>query len=162
LIFTFHSPNDVEPGFDGSTISRQWNPKHIPQRSTDNSPSLPLCQHGTIGIIDDRLGAKGGVRAQSSEPDRKDKRVDQVESKQGFVITDPAWNGLYGTIAKGAEPRTLVVDENATATLPFDSVIQIEQLGQTFLKRLRGDFDLGLSFAKSNEQKNLTLQGDLS
>lgn len=78
------------------------------------------------------------------------------------MITDPAWNGLYGTIAKGAEPRTLVVDENATATLPFDSVIQIEQLGQTFLKRLRGDFDLGLSFAKSNEQKNLTLQGDLS
>ncbi|WP_263368324.1 DUF481 domain-containing protein [Edaphobacter bradus] len=88
-------------------------------------------------------------------------KVDHVESKQGFMIMDPRGTIYTGTISKGAENRTMVVDENATATLPFDSVIQIEQLGRTFLRRFRGDFDLGSSFAKSNDLKSLTLQGDL-
>jgi hypothetical protein len=45
--------------------------------------------------------------------------------------------------------------------LDATNVVDIHQLGKTFTKRLRGDADLGLSFAKSNSQKNLTLQTDL-
>jgi hypothetical protein len=87
--------------------------------------------------------------------------VDHVESTQDFVVTDPQGKLYTGTIGKGVEDRTLAIDKGATATLPLDSVIEVDELGETFLKRMRGDFDVGLSFARSNEQKNLSLQGDL-
>jgi hypothetical protein len=87
--------------------------------------------------------------------------VDHVESAQDFVIADPAGKIYTGTLGKGAEDRTLVIDEGVSVTLPLDSVIEIDQLGETFLKRMRGNFDVGSSFAKSNGQKNLTVEGDL-
>jgi len=87
--------------------------------------------------------------------------VDHLESTQDFVVADPEGKVYSGTIGKGAEDRTLSIGKGVTATLPLDLVIQMDEFGETFLKRLRGDFDVGLSFAKSNAQKNLTLQGDL-
>lgn len=87
--------------------------------------------------------------------------VDHLESTQDFVVADPEGKLYTGAIGKGAEGRTLSVGKGATATLPLDSVVEIDQLGKTFIKRLRGDFDVGLSFAKSNAQKNLTVQGEL-
>src|ERR1700761_4067497 len=83
-------------------------------------------------------------------------QVDHVESKQGFVVADPSGTVYTGTLTKGPEDRTVSIERTGTTTLPLDSVIQMDQLGQTFLKRLRGDFDIGLSFARSNEQQNLT------
>jgi hypothetical protein len=87
--------------------------------------------------------------------------VDHLESPQDFVITDPEGKVYTGTLGKGTEDRTLSVDKSVTVTLPLDSVIRIDELGETFLKRMRGDFDVGSSFAKSNGQKSLTVQGDL-
>ena len=87
--------------------------------------------------------------------------VDHLESTQDFVITDPEGKIYTGTLGEGSADRTLAIDKNVSITLPLDSVIQIDQLGETFLKRMRGNFDVGSSFAKSNGQKNLTVQGDL-
>jgi hypothetical protein len=87
--------------------------------------------------------------------------VDHLESTQDFVVADPDAKVYTGTLSKGAEDRTVSIGKGATATLPLDSVVEIDQLGKTFIKRLRGNFDVGLSFAKSNAQKNLTVQGDL-
>jgi hypothetical protein len=87
--------------------------------------------------------------------------VDHVESAQDLVITDPEGKIYTGTLGEGSEDRTLAIDKNVSVTLPLDSVIQIDQLGETFLKRMRGNFDVGSSFAKSNGQKNLTVEGDL-
>jgi hypothetical protein len=50
----------------------------------------------------------------------------------------------------------------STETLPLESVVEIDELGRTFFKRLRGNIDLGSSFAQSNSQKSLTLQGGLT
>ena len=87
--------------------------------------------------------------------------VDHLESTQDFVVADPEGKLYTGSLGKGTGDRTLLIDEGSKVTLPLDSVIQIDELGKTFLKRMRGDFDVGASFAKSNGQKNLTVQGDL-
>jgi Protein of unknown function, DUF481 len=89
-------------------------------------------------------------------------KVERVESQQQFVVADPHGKLYTGMIHEGAESRSVAVVKTSTATLPHDSVIEIEELGETFLKRLRGNIDLGLSFARSNDQKNLTLDGNLT
>jgi Protein of unknown function, DUF481 len=89
-------------------------------------------------------------------------KVDHVESSQGFVVTDPQGKLYTGTLGQGKEGRSLTVKTDRTETLSFDSVVEIEQLGQTFLKRFRGNIDLGTSFAQSNNQRNLTFQSGLT
>jgi hypothetical protein len=89
-------------------------------------------------------------------------KVDRVESTQQFVVTDPN-GGIYsGTLSGNREERTLTI-KGDTETIMLDAVnvVEIDQLGTTFIKRLRGDVDLGMSFARSNNQRNLTLQTDL-
>jgi Protein of unknown function, DUF481 len=90
-------------------------------------------------------------------------KVSHVESHQGFVVTLPNGRIYTGELAQGKEARSLdVIKDDTTTTLPYDSVVEVEELGETFLKRMRGDVDLGISFARSNSQKNVTLQGDLN
>ena len=89
-------------------------------------------------------------------------KVAHIESSQQFVVTDP--NGVIstGTLSGDSETKTLKVKgDNETKIIDAVNVVEIDQLGTTFLKRLRGDADLGLSFARSNSQQNLTLQTDL-
>lgn len=89
------------------------------------------------------------------------RKVDHIESSQGFVVTDPTGAISSGSISSSGPDRTLTVHDVEEVKLPLDHVIEMDELGKTFLKRLRGDFDLGLSFARSNQQKNLTFQSDL-
>jgi hypothetical protein len=89
-------------------------------------------------------------------------KVARIESIQQFVVTDP--NGVVstGTLTGDSETKTLTVKgETEANVIDAVNVVEIDQLGTTFLKRLRGDADLGLSFARSNSQQNLTLQTDL-
>jgi len=88
-------------------------------------------------------------------------KVDHIESKQDFVVTDPEGTVYSGSIEHNEKSKDLTVTGNKTTQLPNNSVIQIEQLGESFWKRLRGNIDLGLSFAKSNDQKNISIQGGL-
>lgn len=88
-------------------------------------------------------------------------KVDHIESKQDFVVTDPEGTVYSGSIRHDEKTKDLTIIGADTTRLPNQSVIQIEELGESFWKRMRGNIDLGLSFAKSNEQKNLSLQGGL-
>ena len=77
-------------------------------------------------------------------------------------MTDPNGAIYSGTLSGSRETRTLTVKgDTETKVLDAVNVVEIDQLGTTFMKRLRGDVDLGMSFARSNSQKNLTLQTDL-
>jgi len=89
-------------------------------------------------------------------------KVDHVESSQGFMVSEPSGVLHTGSLAGAPATRSLVVEATPPVTVPHEAVIQIEPLGATFLKRLRGDFDTGLSFARSNGQKNLTLDADVT
>ncbi|WP_035348136.1 DUF481 domain-containing protein [Edaphobacter aggregans] len=86
-------------------------------------------------------------------------KVDRIQSAQQFLITDPDGKLYDGSLA--GESGSLVVKGNTTNTLNPENVIQIDQLGTTFLRRFRGDADVGTSFARSNSQQTLTLQTDL-
>ncbi len=83
------------------------------------------------------------------------------ESRQNFVITDPKGTVYTGAIRHDQKTKDLTILGSDTTKLPNLSVIQIEELGESFWKRMRGNIDLGLSFAKSNDQKNISLQSGL-
>ena len=89
-------------------------------------------------------------------------RVDRLESSQLFIVTDPQGNLYTGALTKGPEKDTLKVTSSASANLRHDSVISIDQLGNTFFKRLRGNVDIGTNLTRSNSQANLTVQTGLS
>jgi hypothetical protein len=88
-------------------------------------------------------------------------KVDHIESRQNFVITDPKGTVYTGAIRHDQKTKDLTILGSDTTKLPNLSVIQIEELGESFWKRMRGNIDLGLSFAKSNDQKNISLQSGL-
>lgn len=89
-------------------------------------------------------------------------KVDHLESSQLFVITDPHGVSYTGSLTAGPGKHTIMIVESGKATLPHESVVEIAELGSTFLKRMRGNIDLGTSFARSNGQKNFTLQTGLT
>ena len=89
-------------------------------------------------------------------------KVERLESSQLFVVTDPNGVSYSGTLTAGPHPHTITIIESAKTTLPHESVVEIAELGSTFLKRMRGNIDLGTSFARSNGQKSLTLQSGLT
>jgi hypothetical protein len=89
-------------------------------------------------------------------------KIDRIQSSQQFVVTDPEGVVHTGTLEGDRQKKTLTVTgEAGPSTISAINVVEIDQLGTTFVKRLRGDVDLGLSFARSNSQRNLTLQTDL-
>jgi Protein of unknown function, DUF481 len=90
------------------------------------------------------------------------KKVDHVESSQSFLVSEPDGTLHTGSLSSNTEERSLVVEHTPPVTLPYDKVIEIEPLGTSFFKRLRGNYDMGLSLARSNSQKNLTVQGALT
>ena len=89
-------------------------------------------------------------------------KVDHVESRQDFVVTDPKGDIYSGVIEHDEKTKDLTIIGSDTTRLPNISVIEIEELGGSFWKRMRGNIDFGLSFAKSNSQKNVSLQGGLN
>lgn len=89
-------------------------------------------------------------------------KVNHIESSQGFVVTNPQGALYAGTVNSDPETRIVTVENSSKETLAHDDVIEIAPLGETFLKRLQGNVDLGLTLARSNSQKNLSLQGGLN
>ena len=87
--------------------------------------------------------------------------VDHIESSQTFIVSEPDGTLHTGTISGSPDTRAVVVETKPPVVVDHQAVIQIEPLGTTFLKRLRGNFDAGLSFARSNGQKDLSLDASL-
>jgi hypothetical protein len=89
-------------------------------------------------------------------------KVDHIKSSQQFAVTDPTGQVYVGSIGQGPQANSVAVVSAVTKTLPGNSVVEIDQLGKTFFRRMKGNIALGLSFAKSNAQKNFSLQMGLA
>lgn len=89
------------------------------------------------------------------------KKVDHIDTKQPFVIIDTNGKALSGILSETRTEHLVQVTGNRGG-IPHDDVVSIQETGETFVRRLRGDIDLGVDLAQSNSQKNLTLQGDLT
>lgn len=89
------------------------------------------------------------------------KSVATLQSKQAFVVIDNHGKTFSGTIHQDAVDSMLVVEGVASAAIPHGLVVSIEETDARFFRSWRGDIDLGMSFAQSNSQKQVTLQGDL-
>jgi Protein of unknown function, DUF481 len=90
------------------------------------------------------------------------KEVDHIETHQPFVIIDTTGKALSGELSESSDTRIVSVTGEEKAEIAHNDVVSIEQTGKTFIRRMRGDIDVGVSVAKSNSQKNLTLQSDLT
>lgn len=89
-------------------------------------------------------------------------KVDHIESGQRFVVVDTKGHAFSGTLSEAPIDYIIRIDGSPNGQIPHTEVVSIQETGQTFARSLQGDVDLGLSFARSNAQKNLTLQGDLT
>lgn len=89
-------------------------------------------------------------------------KVDHLESTQMFLIVDPMGKSYVGSFGKSDEKDTLSIVHSTNVSLPNDSVIAISEMGGTFLKRMRGNVDAGLSATGSEGQRNFTIQTGLS
>ena len=88
-------------------------------------------------------------------------KVARIESHQQFVITDPDGEYYIGSISGNADDHTVTIVGVNKSTLPQNSVVDIEQLGTSFVKRLSGAISIGLSLTQSNSQKTFTTQTNL-
>jgi len=88
--------------------------------------------------------------------------VDHLVTQQPFAIIGSDGKSYSGAMSESAEDRILRITGIDNAAIPHAEVVSIQQTGTTFVRKLRGSFDLGLSFTKSNAQSNLTLNTDLN
>jgi len=100
-----------------------------------------------------------------SEPDkiciRLETKFFHIDTHQPFVVVDSKGEAFSGILSEQATTHLILIKNTSEHYIPHNDVISIEETGITFLRSLRGDLDLGLDFAQSNAQKNLTLDGDL-
>ena len=89
------------------------------------------------------------------------KQIDHIQSNQTFVIIDTNGNAFSGLLSESPDEHIVSVTGSEKNGIAHTEVVSIEQTGETFMRRLRGNIDLGTSFAQSNSQKNLTLDTDL-
>jgi len=88
-------------------------------------------------------------------------KVDHIESQQDFMVSDTRGIIFTGKIHKDPDTKELTIIGSETMLLPNIEVVEIEQLGANFWKRVRGNIDFGTSFSQSNNQKVLSVQGSV-
>jgi hypothetical protein len=86
-------------------------------------------------------------------------QVDHIETHQPFMVLDSAGIAASGAVS---EKDGIVSISGTTREIPHDAVVSIEQTGETFLRKMHGDVNVGLTFAQSNAQKNLSFDADLA
>ena len=89
-------------------------------------------------------------------------KVERLESSQQFVVTDSDGKIYTGLLTAGPVSRTMTVVRPQSKTLTQDSVVEIDELGSTFFRRLSGNISIGTSFARSNASANLAVQSGLT
>jgi Protein of unknown function, DUF481 len=90
------------------------------------------------------------------------KEVDHIKTDQTFVIADSKGNAFSGLLSESPDDHLVSVEGGEKNGIAHNDVVSIEQTGETFMHRMRGNIDLGVSAVQSNSQKNLTLQTDLT
>jgi len=86
-------------------------------------------------------------------------KVARIESKQQFIVTNPNGRMYYGTLDGDAKRHTVQIERE---TLERDDVVEIAELGTTFVKKMRGNIAVGTGYAQSNSQKTLSVQSNVA
>ena len=89
-------------------------------------------------------------------------KVGRLESSQQFIVTDPRGNLSYGSLTGSDKNHTVTVNESTPVTLPQKSVVEIAELGSSFIRRLRGNVSVGTTIAQANSQSTLAAQSSMS
>jgi hypothetical protein len=89
-------------------------------------------------------------------------KVARIESSQPFIVMDPQGNMYYGSLNGDAKEHTLTIPEAGGETLKREDVVQIAELGTTFVKKMRGNISVGTGFAQSNSQATLSVQSSVT
>jgi hypothetical protein len=89
-------------------------------------------------------------------------KVDHIESSQVFSILMENGAQYTGTLAAGSVSGELLIRTENDTLLPNKSVVVIDELGTSLLKRLKGNIDAGLTLQRSNSQKNLIINSGIS
>ncbi|HEX3469662.1 MAG TPA: DUF481 domain-containing protein [Silvibacterium sp.] len=90
-------------------------------------------------------------------------KVDHIESSQGFVILMQDGTQYTGTLGLDSKNKaSLIIRSEKDETLPNQDVVVIGELGPSFLKRLRGNVDVGFTAQRANSQRDLSVQTGLS
>ncbi len=88
--------------------------------------------------------------------------IRRITSKFLFTVQDTQGHLYVGTLQAAAEERRLnVVGSREASNLDHLSVVQIQELESSRLKRLSGSADLGYSFTKASDRTQFNFSGDL-
>ncbi|HTY61666.1 MAG TPA: DUF481 domain-containing protein [Acidobacteriota bacterium] len=89
--------------------------------------------------------------------------VKRITSKFLFTIQDKQGHIYAGSLQSAAEDGHLAVEGTEGAKdLEHLSVVQIQELGGSAWKRFSGSADLGTSFTKASDSKQVNFSGDLT
>lgn len=89
--------------------------------------------------------------------------VDSITSEHLFTVQNTRGQLFIGSLQPATDPRHVDVSGPAPATnLPQSSVVQIQELEPSVLKRFSGSADLGYSFAKASSRTQLNFAGDVT
>ena len=93
-------------------------------------------------------------------------KVGRIESAQQFIVTDPKGKVSYGTLTGNDKEKTVTVNESTNEStpvvLPQSSVVEIDELGTSFIHRLRGNISVGTTIAQANSQSTLAAQSSVT
>jgi hypothetical protein len=68
-------------------------------------------------------------------------KVDHIQTHQPFVVVDNKGDATSGSISENADEHIVNVNGAVSKNIPHDEVVSIQQTGETFTRRLRGDVD---------------------
>jgi hypothetical protein len=89
--------------------------------------------------------------------------VDSVTSEHLFTVQDTSGQLFVGNLQPAADPKHVDISGPAPATnLAQLSVVQIQELEPSVLKRFSGSTDLGYSFAKASTRTQFNFAGDVA
>jgi hypothetical protein len=91
-------------------------------------------------------------------------KVAHVESTQQFIVTDPQGKISYGSLTGDENEKTVTVKvtESAPVTIAQNSVVEIDELGTSFFRRMRGNISVGTTIAQANSQSTLAAQSSVT
>jgi hypothetical protein len=87
-------------------------------------------------------------------------RIYTAYSAKFFELTTSTGFKFYGSIAKSAIPNTVnIVTTNDTIPKPIADIVEITSIKKSFIKKIDGSIDAGLSYTKASDvfQYNLTV-----
>ena len=88
-------------------------------------------------------------------------KVVRLSSNQTFEVTLKSGQKFFGTLVEGGQDGTLAISGAALNTVPVGQVVGIAPVNQKFWHRFSGSVDVGFTYAKVNENVQLSSAGGI-